>query len=100
MNASTQNSTSSPRAVPHIPVYLTGMSLGLFLAITYVLCVVFDLIFPDIKMYESWLPLLPGVTWLDWTSFLLGLAESFFYGWYVALIFAPIFNYLAGRSAK
>lgn len=100
MSTNTQNSTSSARTSMYIPIYVTGMSLGLFLAVTYVLCVVFDLIFPDLKMYETWLPLLPGVTWLDWTGFLLGLVESFFYGWYVALIFAPIFNFLASRSAK
>jgi len=80
-----------------IPVLTLGMSLGLFLALTYVLCVIFDLIFPQQAMYETWLRLLPGFTWLSWPSFLLGLVESFAYGWYVALIFAPLFNFLAKR---
>lgn len=67
--------------VPRIPVFAFGMSLGLFLALTYVLCVGFDLLFPGMAMYESWLRFLPGVTWLRWPSFFLGLVESFAYGW-------------------
>lgn len=31
---------------PHIPVIAFGMSLGIFLTVTYVLCVGFDLLFP------------------------------------------------------
>jgi hypothetical protein len=78
--------------VPRIPVFALGLSLGAFLAITFVLCVVFDLLFPGQAMYQTWLRLLPGFTWLTWSSFLLGFIESFVYGWYVALIFGPLFN--------
>lgn len=85
------------QAVPRIPVIALGMSLGLFLAVTFILCVGFDLLFPDQAMYESWLRLLPGFTWLSWPSFFLGLAESFGYGWYVALIFGPLYNFFAVR---
>jgi hypothetical protein len=85
------------QAMPRIPVIALGMSLGLFLAVTFILCVGFDLLFPDQAMYKSWLRLLPGFTWLSWSSFFLGLAESFGYGWYVALIFAPLYNFFAAR---
>lgn len=80
---------------PRIPVFAFGMSLGTFLAVTYVLCVGFDLLFPGQAMYQTWLRLLPGFTWLTWPSFLLGLVESFAYGWYVALVFGPLFNLFA-----
>lgn len=83
---------------PRIPVFAFGMSLGLFLAVTFALCVGFDLLFPGQAMYESWLKLLPGFTWLSWPSFFLGLAESFAYGWYIALVFAPLFNIFAAMS--
>jgi hypothetical protein len=86
------------RSPARIPVVALGMSLGLFLAVTYTLCVLFDLWFPGQAMYETWLRLLPGFTWLSWPSFFLGLAESFAYGWYVALIFVPFFNFFAARS--
>lgn len=93
-NSGTPISVNPP---PRLPVLAFGMSLGLFLAITYMLCVGFDLLFPGMAMYETWLRLLPGFTWLSLPSFFLGLAESFAYGWYVALVFAPLFNVLARR---
>lgn len=83
-----------------LPVAALGMSLGLFLAITFVACVGFDLLFPAQAMAKVWMPLLPGFVWLSWSSFLLGLLESFAYGWYVALIFGPLFNYFAARLAE
>ena len=85
-------------APPRLPVIALGMSLGLFLAATFALCVVFDLLFPGQAMYQTWLKLLPGFTWLTWPSFLLGLVESFAYGWYVALVFGPLFNFFAARN--
>jgi hypothetical protein len=85
----------APAVLPRLPVVPLGLSLGIFLAITYGLCVVFDLMFPGQAMYLTWLRLLPGFTWLTWPSFFLGLIESFAYGWYVALIFAPLFNFFA-----
>lgn len=83
---------------PKIPVFAFGMSLGLFLAVTFALCVGFDLLFPGHAMYETWLKLLPGFTWLTWPSFFLGLAESFAYGWYIALVFGPLFNIFSEMS--
>ena len=85
-------------SVPRIPVFALGMSLGLFIAATFVLCVAFDLLFPGQAMYQTWLRLLPGFTWLTWPSFFLGLIESFAYGWYVALVFGPLFNFFAART--
>ncbi|WP_293962692.1 DUF5676 family membrane protein [Sneathiella sp.] len=82
-----------------LPVIALGMSLGLFFAVTFILCVSFDLLFPDQAMYKTWLGLLPGFTWLSWPSFFLGLGESFAYGWYVALIFGPLFNFFAALGS-
>jgi hypothetical protein len=39
----------------------------------------------------------PGFTWLNWPSFFLGLVETFAYGWYVALVFGPLYNFFAAR---
>jgi hypothetical protein len=73
-----------------------GLATGSFLAITYVLCVTYDLAF-DQRMYEVWLKLLPGFTWLTWQSFFLGLVESFLYGIYFGLVFAPLYNFFHGK---
>jgi hypothetical protein len=78
-----------------IPVAALGLSLGIFFLITFALCVGYDLLFPGQAMYQSWLRLLPGFTWLSWRSFGLGLVETFLYGWYVALVFAPLYNLFA-----
>lgn len=85
-------STGQAARIPVIPL---GLSLGCFFAITFVLCVGFDLLFPDQAMHETWARLLPGFVWLTWPSFVLGLVETFAYGWYVALIFGPLFNFFA-----
>ena len=97
-NEAARPGTALPVAqAPRIPVIALGMALGLFLAITFVTCVAFDLLFPGMAMYETWLKLLPGFTWLSWPSFFLGLIESAAYGWYVALVFAPLYNLFAAR---
>jgi hypothetical protein len=83
-----------------IPVVALGMSLGTFLVLTFVLCVLFDLWFPAQAMNVVWAPLLPGFSWISWPSFFLGLIETFAYGWYVALIFGPLFNFFAARSGN
>jgi len=74
-----------------------GLAMGSFLAITYVFCVGYDLVF-DQRMYEAWFKLLPGFTWLTWESFFLGLVESFLYGIYFGLVFAPLYNFFHGRG--
>jgi hypothetical protein len=96
MSASVQIQNPGP---PRIPVYALGMSLGIFLAVIFALCVGFGLALPDVVMYPAWLALFPWVSWMNWPSFYLGLAESFAYGWLVALIFAPLFNLFADRWA-
>jgi hypothetical protein len=80
-----------------IPVVALGMSLGTFLVLTYLLCIVFDLWFPESAMNTIWRPLLPGFTWLTWSGFFIGLVETFAYGWYIALIFAPLYNFFVRR---
>lgn len=91
--------TSLPAGgVARIPVTALGMSLGSLFAVTFVLCVLFDLWFPAQAMNEIWAPLLPGFTWISWGSVGLGLIETFAYGWYIALVFAPLYNFFAARS--
>lgn len=75
-----------------ISLKAAGLATSLFLAISFVLCVVFDLLVPSHAMYHAWLALLPGFHWLSWGDFLLGLIESYAYGWYIALIWVPLYN--------
>ena len=73
-----------------------ALAMGSFLTVTYVFCVAYDLAF-DQHMYEVWLKLLPGFTWISWPSFLLGLVESFLYGVYFGLVFVPLYNFFHGK---
>lgn len=77
-----------------------GHATSLFLAITFTACVVFDLLFPARAMYQAWQNLLPGFTWITWSSFALGLVESYGYGWYLALIWVPLYNVFAARTPR
>lgn len=81
-----------------ISLMAMGHASSLFLALTFTLCVAFDLLFPQHAMYQIWLKLLPGFEWLNWKSFLLGLAECYGYGWYFALIWTPLYNVFAYRG--
>lgn len=80
-----------------ISLKAVGHATSLFLAITFVLCVGFDLVFPAHAMFQTWQRLLPGFHWISWGSFFLGLIESYGYGWYLALIWVPIYNVSVGR---
>ena len=75
-----------------------GLSLSSFLVITYVLCVLFGLFLSDRGMHQLLAQFLPGFTWITWTSFFLGLLWSFVYGWYVAVVFAPLFNFFSAQT--
>lgn len=83
-----------------IPIIPFGWALSLFLALTFVVCVLFDLIVPQYAMYQAWSGLLPGFVWLTPGGFVIGLIESFLYGWYVALIFGGLFNAISSRRTE
>jgi len=82
-----------------ISLWAVGHATSLFLAITFALCVGFDLAFPEHAMFRAWQDLLPGFEWLSIKSFLLGLIEAWAYGWYFALIWVPVYNFFALRGS-
>jgi sugar phosphate isomerase/epimerase len=51
-------------------------------------------------MYQAWQHLLPGFQWINWKSFLIGLVESYGYGWYLALIWVPLYNVFSARGNR
>jgi Cu+-exporting ATPase len=85
---------------PRISLIAVGQATSLLLAVTFVLCVAFDLLFPEYAMHPVWQGWLPGFVWLSWPSFLLGLIESYGYGWYLALVWVPLYNYFARRHVE
>ncbi len=81
-----------------IPVFRFGVALSMFFVVSFVLCILSYLLLPELAIEHSALSLfLPGFKLLSWPSFFLGLVESFAYGWYIALVFGPIYNICVSR---
>ena len=78
-----------------LSVISVAVSLGLFLAISFVLCVALAFVVPDAGLHRPWVQFLPGFSWLTWPSFFLGLCESFAYGLYTGIVFVPLYNFFA-----
>lgn len=79
-------------------IKIVSGSLGIFTAISFVVCVVFGLIGPLSFRMSPFLEMaLPGFKWLTFWSFFLGLIESFLYGAFAGLLFVPIYNALSRR---
>ena len=84
--------------IPTIPIATLGMSLSLFLALSFVLCVLGYLILPGLPVkHEALAIFLPGFELLTWQGFVIGLAESYAWGWYIALVLGAIYNFFARR---
>lgn len=76
------------------------LTLGLWAAVTYSLCVLGGVLFPSFPIRHQTLELiLPGFSWLTAGSFVLGLVESFVLGAYVAVVLVTIHNLVARRIA-
>lgn len=98
MSSTFSDTSATSGRASRIPVFALGMSLSLFFVISFVLCVLGYLLMPDLPITHQALSIfLPGFTLLSWWSFCLGVAESLAWGWYIALIFGPIYNMFATR---
>ena len=77
-------------------IRVVSWSLGLFTAVTFILCVLYGLVVPK-KLHGMSVFLeavLPAFKWLTFGGFVLGLIESFFYGAYIGIVFVPIYNFI------
>ena len=84
-----------------ISIVILGLSLSVFFAISYVICIVGYLVAPGFPVQHAALSIfLPGFELLNWRSFFLGLVESFIWGWYIALVFGPLHNFFSRRMAR
>ena len=85
----------SSRARAHsrrTPIVRLGWTLSSFMVITFVLCVVFGFILPDIRnlMFPSYFP---GFSWEQpLITALPGLMWSVALGWYTAVLFGALYN--------
>jgi len=77
-------------------IKVVSWSAGLFLAVSYLLCVLYGLVVPErLHGMKAFLEaVLPAFQWLNFGGFLLGLVESFLYGAYTGIVFVPIYNFI------
>ena len=77
------------------------LSLGSFLAVSFVLCVLGGIAAPGLPIKHVTLEaVLPGFVWISPGAFLLGLVESYLFGVYAGLVFVPLHNFFARRSER
>lgn len=73
-------------------------SLGLAAAFSFVICVLWGLVMPEaLHMHIFLEQVLPAFKWLSWWGFVLGLVESFLWGFYTGIVYVPIYNFLVKR---
>ncbi|MCF6277498.1 MAG: hypothetical protein L3J16_01955 [Anaerolineales bacterium] len=76
------------------------MTLIITLTVSYILCILGDLLF-GWTMYQVWLPLLPGFTWpLSPEGFTIGLVWVIGYGIYLAALITFPYNFLVARKGN
>ena len=81
-----------------ISIPVLGWSLSVSFVISFVLCVLGYLLLPSMPVLHQALAIpLPGFQLDSWPRFFLGLAESFAWGWYIALVFGSLYNFFAVR---
>jgi hypothetical protein len=81
-------------------IKIVTWSLGIFMAVSFILCVIYGLVTPEsIHMHQFLENVLPAFKWLTVGGFILGLIESFLWGVYIGLVYIPIYNFLHKRWA-
>jgi 2TM family of unknown function (DUF5676) len=84
-----------------ISIITLGQALSAFLIVSYTICILGYLLLPGMPVKHEFLEIfLPGFTLLTWHTFFLGLIESFLFGWYIALVLGPIYNFFLRRAAR
>ncbi len=78
-----------------------GHALSFFIAISFLICIGWGLVMPaSLHMHSAWENWLPGFEFLTLQGFIIGLIESYLYGWYFALVFVPLYNFFNRSSVS
>ncbi len=84
------------RSRPAIPLVALGLSLSIFLALSFLLCVVGDYI-PIVRDFHLLRALYPALDMAQPQTIAIGAAWAFLVGWYVALVFGSLCNFFMAR---
>lgn len=81
---------------PRIPLGPFGLSMSIFLAISFLLCSVADVIpwFQDVHLLKA---LYPDMDWSRPEMIAVGMVWASLSGWYVAVGFGSLYNFFVAR---
>lgn len=84
-----------------LSIKVVGLSVSAFLAVTYAICVVAALLLPNGGMAAT-LGGMMGWLGFGWSAvgLVIGLAWAIVLGFYIALVFVPIYNFLEQREKR
>ena len=89
---------TTARKLNMLNIKVVSAALATAVSISYLVCVAWGLATPEsLHMHTFLEAALPGFKWLSWQSFLLGWVESFLFGAYAGLLYAPIYNFFNRR---
>ena len=85
---------NTPPAIAIVPL---GLSLSIFLAISFLLCTVADLIpwLQDVHILKA---LYPDIDSQNPVMMVAGTVWAFLSGWYIAVVFGSLYNFFAARQ--
>lgn len=84
----------------HLSIKSVGHATSLFLSISFLICICFDMIFPQHAMFRVWQDLLPGFEFISWKTIFVGLIGAYAYGWYFAVIWVPLYNFFSSNKKE
>jgi hypothetical protein len=95
--SSTVDRVPVAHARPAIAIVPLGFSLSIFLAVSFVLCAVGDVI-PWLQDFHFLKALYPDVDWTRPEMIGAGAIWAFLTGWYIAVFLGSLYNFFVGRA--
>lgn len=80
-----------------IPLGVLGLSLSIFLAVSFLLCVAGEYI-PIVRDFHLLKALYPALDMAQPQTIAIGAVWAFLVGWYVALVFGSLYNFFTARQ--
>lgn len=90
-------SARQAEAGPRIAIVPLALALSSFLAVSFLLCAIGELI-PILRGFHFLKALYPDVDWTRPAIIGIGVLWAFFAGWYVALVFGLLYNFFASKA--
>lgn len=85
------------KATPAVALVPLGLSLSIFLAVSFLLCAVADVL-PWLQDFHLLKALYPDVDWARPKMIGIGVVWAFLTGWYIAVGFGSLYNFFSAKA--